>query len=141
MHPHFMMIVRNEQIICINFVKNSAVRVLKPSTRFIKYMAMNPWVIHRLRSGLSDLKVEVHPVESNPPFGSSVIPKTPENVEWVWVLINRNHLLIVQVIEEDLGIPKIVISEIISQDLGMSHVVKFGSWLLTDKSKNYRMET
>ncbi|KAL2748685.1 hypothetical protein V1477_003328 [Vespula maculifrons] len=28
--------------------------------------------------------------------------------------------------EGDLGIPKTVISEIISQDLGMSHVVKFG---------------
>nr|KAF7397134.1 hypothetical protein H0235_016671 [Vespula pensylvanica] len=45
------------------------------------------------------------------------------------------------VIEEDLGIPKTVISEIISQDLNMSHVAKFGPRLLIDKLKNYRMET
>ncbi|KAF7382589.1 hypothetical protein HZH68_015508 [Vespula germanica] len=37
--------------------------------------------------------------------------KASENVERVRVLINQNYLLTVQVIEEDLGIPKTIISE------------------------------
>lgn len=56
---------------------------------------------------------------------------------------NRNRLLTLRVIEEDqIKIPKTVVSEILIQDLRMNHVAeKFYPWLLTDKSKNYRMET
>lgn len=50
----------SNKVCALNFSKNSAFRVQKPFTWFVKYMTMNPWVIHGLKSGLGDLKVTVH---------------------------------------------------------------------------------
>lgn len=80
-------------------------------------------------------------VESDPHPGRPVTAKTPENVERIRVLINQNRRLTVREIEEDLGIPKTIVSEILSQDLGMSRVfAKFIPRLLTEDQKNYRVE-
>jgi len=80
-------------------------------------------------------------VESDPRSGRPLTAKTPENVERVRVLINQNRRLTVREIEEDLGIPKTVVSKILSQDLGMSRVAaKFVPRLLTENQKNYRVE-
>ena len=43
-----------------------------------------------------------------------------------------------QELEADLGIPKTTVSEILTQDLGMKHVVaKFTPWLLLPEQKEH----
>jgi len=58
-------------------------------------------------------------VESDPRSGR---PRTPKNVKRVRIAINENRHLTVRELEEDLGIPKIIVFEILTQDLVMSRV-------------------
>jgi hypothetical protein len=80
-------------------------------------------------------------VESNPHSGRPSTSRTPENVERVQAAINENRRLSVQELEEDLGIPKTIISEILTEDLGMKHVAaKFVPQLLSQEQKEFRTE-
>ena len=51
------------------------------------------------------------------------ISRTPDNVEHVWASINKDPWLALQELEVDLGIPKITVSEILTQDLGRKCIV------------------
>jgi len=80
-------------------------------------------------------------VKSDLRSGRSITTKIPENVERVKVMIIENRRLTVREIEEDLSIPKTIVSEILSQELGMSCVApKFVPRLLTKDQKSYRVE-
>jgi len=59
-------------------------------------------------------------MDSLPSFGKSSMSKTEENVRSV---INKNHRLTMRELEENLGILKIIVSQILTEDLGMSRVI------------------
>ena len=78
-------------------------------------------------------------VESDPHSGRPATSTTPENVERVWVVINKDQRLTVGELEADLGIPKTTVPEILTQDLGTKHVmVKITSRLLLPERKEHR---
>ena len=55
--------------------------------------------------------------------------------------INKNRRLTVRGLEENLGIPKTIVSQILIEDLGMSRVIaKFLPRVLTEDQKNFRVE-
>ncbi|CAK9827830.1 Protein GVQW3, partial [Anthophora retusa] len=79
-------------------------------------------------------------VESDPCSGRPSSTKTPENVERIRTVINENRRLTVREIGNDLGIPKTIVSEILSKDLGMSRLnSKFVPHRLTDDQKLNRI--
>jgi len=79
-------------------------------------------------------------VDSDPRSGRPSTSKTAENVERVRSAINKNRRLTVRELEEDLGIPKTIVSRILTEDLGMSRViVKFVPRVLTEDQKNSRV--
>jgi hypothetical protein len=55
-------------------------------------------------------------------LGRPATGRTPKNVEHMQAAINENWWLTVWDLEEDLGIPRTVVSEILMKDLGMNHV-------------------
>jgi len=79
--------------------------------------------------------------ESDPRSGRPSSSRTPENVERVRAAINKNRRLTVRELEEDLGIPKTSVSEILTEDLGMKRVAaKFIPRLLSQEQKEFRAE-
>ena len=55
--------------------------------------------------------------------------------------INKNRRLTVQELEEDIEIPKTIVSRILTEDLGMSLLIaKFVPRVLTEDQKNSRVE-
>ena len=56
-------------------------------------------------------------VESDPCSGRPATRRTPENVERVRAIINRDQQLTVQALEADLEIPKTTVYETLTQDL------------------------
>ena len=78
-------------------------------------------------------------IEGDLHSGRPTTSKTPENDERVWSQINKDQWLSLQELEADLGILKTTVSEILTQDLGMKHVVaKFVPQLLLPEQKEYR---
>jgi len=59
-------------------------------------------------------------MDSLPSFGKSSMSQTEENVRSA---INKNHRLTMRELEENLGILKIIVSQILTEDLGMSRVI------------------
>ena len=69
-------------------------------------------------------------VEGDRRSGRPSTSRTPENVESVRAAINENRRLTVRELEEDLGIPRTTVSQILTEDLGKKRVAaKFGSQL------------
>ena len=62
-------------------------------------------------------------VESDPHSGRPATSRTPENVERVQAVINKDQRLSVQELGADLGIPNTTMSKILTQDLGVKCVV------------------
>jgi len=62
-------------------------------------------------------------VESDRRFGRPSTSRTPENVENVQATINENWRLTVRELEEDLGIARTIVSQILTEDLGKKRVV------------------
>ena len=78
-------------------------------------------------------------VECDPISGRPATSRTPENVERVRAAINKDRRLTVRELEKDLGIPKTIVSEILTQDLGMRRVVaKFVPRILLPEQKELR---
>ena len=78
-------------------------------------------------------------VESDQRSGRPSTSKTPENVESIRAAINKNRRLTVRELEEDLGIPQTIVSQILTEDLGKKCVVaKFVSRLLSREQKEFR---
>ena len=78
-------------------------------------------------------------VESDPHSGKPARSRTPENVKLVRIAINKDRQQTMWELEADLGIPKTTVSKILTQDLGMKHVMaKFVPQLLLPKQKEYR---
>ena len=78
-------------------------------------------------------------VESDPHSGRPATSRAPENVERVQAAINKDRQLAVWELEAELGIPTTTVSEILTQDLGMKHVVaKFSLQLLLPEQKEHR---
>ena len=56
----------------------------------------------------------------------------------LWAAINRDRRLTVWKLEADLGSPKTTVSEILTQDFGMKHVMtKFIPWILLPEQKQH----
>ena len=71
-------------------------------------------------------------VESDRRSGRPSTSRTPENVESVRAAINENQRLTVRELEEDQGIPRTVVSQILTEDLGKKCVAaKFVPRLLS----------
>ena len=78
-------------------------------------------------------------VGSDPRSGRSAASRTPENVGCVRAAVNKDQQLTVRELEADPGIPKITVSKILKQDLGMKRVVaKFVPQLLLPEKKEHR---
>jgi transposase len=61
-------------------------------------------------------------VESDQRSGRPSTSRTPENVESVRAAINEDRRMTVRELEEDLGIPRTVVSRILTEDLGKKRV-------------------
>ena len=71
-------------------------------------------------------------------FWKACNSKTSENVERVQPAINKDGQLAVQELEADLGVPKTIVSEILTQDLSMKCIMaKFVLWLLLPEQKEH----
>ena len=78
-------------------------------------------------------------VESNQRSGRPSARRTPENVESVRAAINENRRMTVRELEEDLGIPRTIVSRILTEDLGKKRVAaKFVPRLLSREQKEFR---
>ncbi|GFG29202.1 hypothetical protein Cfor_05014 [Coptotermes formosanus] len=78
-------------------------------------------------------------VESDPRSGRPSTSRTPENVERVRAAIKENRRLTVRELEEDLGIQRTIVFEILTEDLGMKRVAaKFVPRLLSQEQKEFR---
>jgi hypothetical protein len=77
-------------------------------------------------------------VESNRRSGRPSTVRTPENVESVRAAINKNRRLAVRELEEDLGIPQTIVSQILIEDLDKKCVAaKFVLRLLYREQKEF----
>jgi len=77
-------------------------------------------------------------VESNRRSGRPSTSRTPKNVESVRAAINENRRLTLRELEEDLGIPQTIVSQILTEDLGKKRVVaKFVPRLLSREQKEF----
>ena len=80
-------------------------------------------------------------VNSGPRSGRPSLTTTPENIERVRLAIEGDRRLTVRELENDLGIPKTTVSEILHKILGMTCVcAKFIPKLLTTEQKDLRSE-
>jgi len=78
-------------------------------------------------------------VESDWLSGRPSTIRTPENFESVRAAINENRRLTVRELEEDLGIPLTIVSQILTEDLGKKRVAaKFIPRLLSREQKEFR---
>ena len=78
-------------------------------------------------------------VESNPCSGRPATSRIPENVECVLAPMNENRRLTTRELEEALGIPRTVVSEILTEDLGKKGVAAvFVPRLLSQQQKEFR---
>ena len=76
-------------------------------------------------------------VESDPCSGRPATRRTPENVERVRAIINRDRQLAVQELEADVGTLKTTVPKILTQDLDMKHVAKFTTQLLLTEHQEH----
>jgi len=77
-------------------------------------------------------------IESDRRSGRLSTRRTPENVESVRAAINENWRLTVQELEEDMGIPRTIVSQILTEDLGKKRVAaKFVLLLLSREQKEF----
>ena len=76
-------------------------------------------------------------VDSDPRSGRPSLTTTPENIEHMRLAIEGDRRLTVCELENDLGIPKTTVWEILNKILGMTRVcAKFISKLLTTEQKD-----
>ncbi|XP_076062446.1 protein GVQW3-like [Oratosquilla oratoria] len=64
---------------------------------------------------------------SDPRSGRSSASKTSKNVGSVKTAINENRRLTIRELEDDLGIPRTSVSEILTEDVGMARVAQNSS--------------
>ena len=80
-------------------------------------------------------------VDSDPRSGRLPLTTTPENIERVRLAIEGDRHLTFRELENDLGIPKTTVWEILNKILGMTCVcAKFIPKLLTTEQKDLRSE-
>jgi plasmid maintenance system antidote protein VapI len=80
-------------------------------------------------------------VESDPRSGRPPTSRTPENVKRVQAAIKENRRLTVRELEEALGIPRTIVSEILTEDLSKKRVAaKFVPRFLSQEQKEFRVE-
>ena len=80
-------------------------------------------------------------VDSDPRSGRPSLTTTPENIERVRLAIEGDRQLTVRKLENDLGIPKTTVWEILNKILGVTRVyAKFIPKFLTTEQKDLRSE-
>ncbi|XP_076058559.1 protein GVQW3-like [Oratosquilla oratoria] len=80
-------------------------------------------------------------MESDPHSGRPST-RTPENFGRLKRAINANWRLTIRKLEDDLGIPRTSVSEILTEDLGMTRMAaKFVPRLLTHEQKEFCAKT
>ena len=70
-------------------------------------------------------------VDSDPRSGRPSLTKTPENIERVRLAIGVDRRLTVRELENDLGIPKTTVLEILNKILGMTRVCAVTGFITT----------
>ncbi|CAK9826493.1 Protein GVQW3 [Anthophora retusa] len=113
---------RIEQRICIKFCQKLGHSSSETITMIRKVYGDESMSNTQIKEWFNRFKSGQTSVESDPRSGRPSSTKTPENVERIRTVINENRRLTVREIGNDLGIPKTIVSEILSKDLGMSRV-------------------
>ena len=131
---------RVKQQICINFyikLEHSSEETIQIIQKAFRDNAMGAAQIEGQHKHFKD---GWETAESDPHSARPATSRTPENVEHVGAAINKDRRLTVWELEAHLGIPKTTVSEILTQDLGIKHVMaKFVSWLLLPEQKKHRV--
>ena len=97
--------------------------------------------ITQIKEGYRQFKYGRTSVHSDPRSGRPSLTTTPENIERVRLAIEGDRRLTVRELENDLGIPKTTVWEILNKILGMTHVyAKFIPKLLTTEQRDLRSE-
>ena len=79
-------------------------------------------------------------IQGLPCSGRPATSRTPATVECVRTAVNQDRWLTVQELEADLGVTKITVSEILTQNFGMKHVVaEFVPQFLQYQSRSHIM--
>src|ERR1700729_3035681 len=130
---------RVEQRICIKFcakLQHSSTETILMIQKAFGDDAMSATQIKVWQKRFKDGRESV---ECDPIPGRPATSRTPENVERVRAANNKDRRLTVRELEKDLGIPKTIVSEILTQDLGMRRVVaKFVARILLPEQKELR---
>jgi [histone H3]-lysine36 N-dimethyltransferase SETMAR len=131
---------REDQRICIQFCfklgKSSSETVEMMKTAF-KEDAMSASSIKFWYSRFKDGR---QLTSSDPRSGRPVTAKTPDNIERVRAAIMEDRRLTVRELEDDLGIPKTTVFEILRDELGLRRVsAKFVPRLLSTDQKENRL--
>ena len=123
---------KTDQRICIKFCFNLG----KSCTETIESTG-----ITQIKEWYRRFKNDRTCVDSDPRSGLPSLTTTPENIERVRLAIEGDRRLTVRELENDLGIPKTTVWEILNKILAMTRVcAKFLSKLLTIEQKDLRSE-
>ena len=97
--------------------------------------------ITRIKEGYRRFENSRTSVDSDPRSGRPSLTTTLENIERVWLAIEGDRRLTVRELENDLGMPKTTVWEILNKILGMTRAcAKFLPKLLTTEQKDLRSE-
>lgn len=78
--------------------------------------------------------------ESDPRSGRPSTSRIPENIICVWAAIYKNQQVILREVD-DLGIPRTIVSDILTEDLGMKFLVaKFIQQFQSQEQKDFCAE-
>lgn len=132
---------KTDQRICIKF----CFKLGKTSSKTIQMMQTafgdECMGITQIKEWYSRFKSGRTSVDSDPRMGRPSTSKSVHNIEQVRLAIEKDRRLTVRELEDDLGLPKSTIWEIITSNLGMKRVcAKFIPKLLSEEQKNYRVE-
>lgn len=130
-----------EQRICIRFCFKSEKTCAETVQMMQKAFGDNCMSKTRIYEWYNRFKNGRESVDSDARSGRPSLTTTPQNIERVRLAIMEDRRLTVRELESDLGIPKTIVWEILTEKLGMTRVcAKFIPKLLTAEQKNLRFE-
>ena len=132
---------RTDQRICIKFCFNLGKSCTETIEMIQKAFVDESKGITQIKEWYKQFKNGRTSVDSGPRSGRPSLKTTPENIERVRLAIKGDRRLTVRELENDLGIPKTTVSEILNKILGMTRMcAKFIPKSLTTEQKDLRSE-
>jgi len=130
---------RVDQRICINFCLKLGHSSAETIPVIKKAFGDDSMSEAQIKLWYRRFKVGRESVESDRRSGRPSTNRTPENVESIRAAVNENRRSTVRELDEDLGIPRNVVSQILTEDLGKKRVAaKFVPRLLSREQKEFR---